>query len=120
MFVKGKPALVAGKRRRSSAIRWTRLRRSTRSAARRGARFRVELVGHTDADGAAGSRTSRSAGVAPNGSRERWRRRGLAHVTLTAAASAAQRRHVRSKTEADKQRNRRVTVRVRHRGADRR
>ena len=108
LFVRGTPELVAGQ---ESGPLATALRELEALAAATGSRLRLEIVGHTDSDGAAESNLPLSAERA---------KRALAVLGLTAsphldirvAGVGSDAPVVHGATEVDKQQNRSVTFRV--------
>jgi len=108
LFVRGTPELIAGQ---ESGPLATALHELEALAAATGSRFRLEIVGHTDSDGAAESNLPLSNERA---------KRALAVLGLTAsphldfrvAGVGSDAPVVHGASEADKQQNRSVTFKV--------
>jgi outer membrane protein OmpA-like peptidoglycan-associated protein len=109
-FVRGRPDLVAGQDQALGAM-VAELRQLDIAARQAGVRFRVVVTGHTDADGPAErnltlSRERAAAVVAAMPSSE------LAALEFEARGVGSAEPLSPGTTEADKQRNRRVAVRI--------
>ena len=110
LFVKGSPALVPEGEQRLAAVR--RLVRTIDALAQlQGFRARIEIKGHADSDGPPESNVPlsvrRAARVA-----DALRAEGLQSVDLTAIGVGSSEPLSAGTTEDDKQRNRRVSLRV--------
>ena len=110
LFVKGQPRLAAGQDERlRDLVGDVRALDSLAQAADQ--RYRVEIVGHTDADGPAESNVPLSlarAGVVLDAIGAD----ALRQLEIAASGAGSGAPAVAGETEADKQRNRRVTIRV--------
>ncbi len=111
LFVKGAARLVAGQ---DDAVQQMQrdLREVDAIAGATGQRFRIEIVGHTDADGPAESNLPLSRARAAVVQAAIASRPLVAPRGRRRPVSAAARRWWRARTKQDKQKNRRVTIRV--------
>jgi OOP family OmpA-OmpF porin len=110
LFSRGEPVLVPGQDDRVKALA-ADLRELDALAAASGRTFRVELRGHTDADGAAVANLPLSRARAVSAA-EALDLRPTPQLDIRADGVGSNEPFVSGETEADKQRNRRVTVRV--------